>query len=94
MTTLTTRYVEYTRAVGQSEELDESSYFLPIALEREKRAVLQEIVGVEGRLPPLARFRQKKTGSRYAPKTASIAARISYSVQYARAQSRMNGIRF
>jgi hypothetical protein len=64
VTTLTAWYVEYTRTVGQSEELDESRYFLPIALGREKKAVLPEIVGVECRLPPLARFLQKKTGSR------------------------------
>jgi len=64
VTTLTAWYVEYTRAVGQSEELDESRYFLPIALEREKWSVLQEIVGVECRLPPLARLLQKNTGSR------------------------------
>ncbi len=32
---------------------------------------------------------QKKTGSLYAPNTASIAARVSYSVQYARAHSRI-----
>jgi hypothetical protein len=38
-------------------------------------------VGVKGGLPPLARFLQKKTGSRYAPNTDSIAARISYKVQ-------------
>ena len=64
MTTLTARYVEYTRAVGESEELDESRDFLPIALEREEWAVLLEIVGVECRLPPLARLLQKNTGSR------------------------------
>lgn len=64
MTTLAAWYVEYERAVGQGEDLDESRYFLPIALEREKGAVLQEIVGVECRLPPLARFLQKNTGSR------------------------------
>jgi hypothetical protein len=34
-------------------------------------------VGVKCRLPPLLRFPQKKTGSRYAPNTDSIAARIS-----------------
>jgi hypothetical protein len=62
--TLTAGYVEYTSAVGQREELDESRCFLPIALEREKWAVLQEIVGVECRLPPLARLFQKNTGSR------------------------------
>jgi hypothetical protein len=48
----------------QGEELDETRYFLSIPLEREKESVLPEIVGVECRLPPLARFLQKKTGSR------------------------------
>ena len=64
VTTLSARYVEYSGRVGQSEELDKSRYFLPIALEREKWAVLQEIVGVECRLPPLTRLLQKNTGSR------------------------------
>jgi hypothetical protein len=64
MSTLTARYVEYTRSFGQAEQLDETRDFLAVALEREKRAVLQEVVGVEGRLPPLFRFTQKKTGSR------------------------------
>jgi hypothetical protein len=77
---LTARYIQHARADWQTEQIDEACNFLSIALGREEEAVLTEIVGVECRLPPLARFRQKKTGSRYAPKTASIAARISYSV--------------
>jgi hypothetical protein len=74
---LPARYIENARANRKREQLDETRYFLAVALGREEKTVLTEIVGVEGRLPPLARFRQKKTGSRYAPKTASIAARIS-----------------
>ena len=74
---LPARYVEHARANRKSQQLDKARYFLSVALGREEKTVLTEIVGVECRLPPLARFRQKKTGSRYAPKTASIAARIS-----------------
>jgi hypothetical protein len=74
---LPARYIEYARANRKREQLDETRYFLAVALGREEKTVLTEIVGVEGRLPPLTRFCQKKTGSRYAPKTASIAARIS-----------------
>ena len=56
--------VEYTRPDRKPKDVDQPSYFLAIALEREERTVLQEIVGVECGLPPLARFGQKKTGSR------------------------------
>ena len=61
---LAARYIQHARANRKSKEIDEACYFLPIALEREKKTVLPEIVGVECRLPPLARFLQKKTGSR------------------------------
>lgn len=81
MAPLPARHIEHARANRQLEELNETRYFLAIALGREEEAVFPEIVGVESRLPPLARFLQKKTGSRYAPNTVSIAARISYSVQ-------------
>lgn len=77
MSALSARNVEYTRSDRQTQNLYETRRFLTIALGREKRCILQEIVVVERRLPPLARFFQKKTGSRYAPNTASIAARIS-----------------
>jgi hypothetical protein len=36
VTTLTAGYVKHTRAVGQSEELDEARYFLSVALGREE----------------------------------------------------------
>ena len=62
--TLPAWHVEYARADRKAKDVDQSSYFLAIALEGEERTVLQEIVGVECGLPPLARFRQKKTGSR------------------------------
>jgi hypothetical protein len=61
---LSARYVQNARANRKSKQIDEVRYFLSIALGREEKTVLTEIVGVEGRLPPLARFRQKKTGSR------------------------------
>jgi hypothetical protein len=57
-------YIEHARADRKTKELDEPCCLLSIALGREKEAVLPEIVVVECRLPPLARFRQKKTGSR------------------------------
>jgi hypothetical protein len=78
---LPARDVEYARCYRKSKQLDEARRLLAIALVREQQPVFQEIVGIEGRLPPLARFLQKKTGSRYAPNTDSIAARISYRVQ-------------
>ncbi len=81
MPSLTGWYIENASASGKSEQLDEARRFLPISLEGEKGTVLEQIVGVEGRLPPFFRFPQKNTGSRYAPNTLSIAARISYSVQ-------------
>jgi hypothetical protein len=61
---LSARYVQHASTNRKGEKLDEARYFLSIALGREEKTVLTEIVGVEGRLPPLARFRQKKTGSR------------------------------
>ena len=56
--------VEHARAGWQAEQLDEARGLLAVALGREKWAVLQEVVGVEGGLPPLFRFLQKNTGSR------------------------------
>ncbi|HEX9084414.1 MAG TPA: hypothetical protein VF836_06730 [Gemmatimonadaceae bacterium] len=61
---LSARNVEYARSHGQAEEIYETRRFLTIALGRKEQAVLQQIVGVEGGLPPLARLAQKKTGSR------------------------------
>jgi hypothetical protein len=79
--TLTTRDVEHTGADGEAKDLEDAANFLPIAAEAEKRFVFMEVAIVEERCPPLASVRtalaQKKTGSRYAPKTASIAALIS-----------------
>ena len=77
MPALAARHVENARFCRQSEQVYQARSLLAIPLGGEQKAVLEEIVGVECRLPPLARFLQKKTGSRYAPKTVSIAARIS-----------------
>jgi hypothetical protein len=64
MPPLAAGYVQKTRAVWQCKQIDKPGYLFSIAREREKQAVLPEIVGVECGLPPLARFLQKKTGSR------------------------------
>jgi hypothetical protein len=64
VTTLPAGHIQNARPNREGKQVDEARYFLSIALESEKRAVLQEIVGVECGLPPLARFLQKKTGSR------------------------------
>ncbi len=74
---LTTRNVENPRANRQSQQVNESRDFGACAFRCKQRAVLQQVVGVERGLPPLDSLLQKKTGSRYAPKTDSIAARIS-----------------
>jgi hypothetical protein len=64
VSSLSARDVQYSRADGKAEKIYKARCFLAIALGREEETVFQEIVGVEGRLPPLARFLQKKTGSR------------------------------
>ena len=64
MPALSTRHIKHARANRKRKQLDETRYFLAVALGRKEKAVLTEIVGVECRLPPLARLGQKKTGSR------------------------------
>jgi hypothetical protein len=54
VSSLSARDIEYARSNRQPEQIYEARCFLAIALGREKRAVLQQIVGIEGRLPPLA----------------------------------------
>jgi hypothetical protein len=61
---LTARDIEYPRARRQSQDVDHSSDFVTVALEREDRLVFEQIVRVEIRLPPFAFPAQKKTGSR------------------------------
>lgn len=77
MTTLTTGHIEDLGADRKLHYLDESTDFNAVALEIEYGLVLPEVMGVEGRLPPLRSRTQKNTGSLYAPKTDSSAARIS-----------------
>jgi hypothetical protein len=64
VSSLSARNIEHARSDRQAEQIDEARCFLTIALGRKEEPVFQEIVGIEGRLPPLARFLQKKTGSR------------------------------
>jgi hypothetical protein len=55
--------VEYPSSDRQPQYVYDSCDFLPIALQREYRLILEQILGIEIRLPPL-RFYQKNTGSR------------------------------
>jgi hypothetical protein len=61
---LSARYIQHASANRKGEKLDEAPYFLSIPLGRKEKTVFAEIVGVEGRLPPLTRLLQKNTGSR------------------------------
>ncbi len=70
-------YVQNPRANRKSENVNEPGDFRAIGDRIKNRLVLPEVMGVEGRLPPLPGLGQKNTGSLYAPNTSSIAARIS-----------------
>ena len=68
----------------EAQDLDQAGHLSAVARQIEDGLVLQQVVGIDVRCPPLARLppappcrAQKKTGSRYTPKTSSIAARIS-----------------
>jgi len=74
---LTTRCIENARADGKSQNFDDTSNFGAVTLCSEDRRVFEEIMRIEIAFPPLRLSTQKNTGSRYAPKTSSIAARIS-----------------
>lgn len=102
---LPARYVEEPRAGRESKHLQQAPDLRAIFGQAEDRLELQQVLRTEVRRPPLTRCgrgvaaslfprRQKNTGSRYAPNLSSMAWRISYRVQLARAQSRMNGMRF
>lgn len=66
--TLPARHVEDARAGGQLQDLEQTRDLSSVTLEREERFVLQQVLGVEVRRPPVGlRGGQKKTGSRYAP---------------------------
>jgi hypothetical protein len=67
MSSLAAWNVEDSRARRKAEDVDQARDFAAIALEREQRLVLEQIVIVEVRLPPLGALllgAQKKTGSR------------------------------
>lgn len=67
VTALAARDIEYARARWKSEHVDQPRGFMSIALEREQRFVLEQVLVVEVRLPPLVPLLscgQKKTGSR------------------------------
>ncbi len=76
---LTARRIQDARADRQTKQLDYPPSFGAIALGREDRTVFPEVMRIEIVFPPLPprSVGQKKTGSRYAPNTSSIAARIS-----------------
>ena len=82
VSSLSAGYIENTRFRWKPKHFDDARHLAPIALEREQRLILPQVLGVEIPSPPLGLpRRQKNTGSRYAPNTLSSAARISYSVQ-------------
>jgi hypothetical protein len=67
MSSLAAWNVEDSRARRKAEDVDQARDFAAIALEREQRLVLEQIVIVEVRLPPFGALglrAQKKTGSR------------------------------
>ena len=77
MPSLATRDVEDPRTDRQLENVQQPGDIAAVLLGSEQRLVLEQVVGVEIRRPPFGPCAQKKTGSRYAPKTSSIARRIS-----------------
>jgi hypothetical protein len=67
VSSLAARNVEDARAGRKAEDVDQARNLAAIALEREQRLVLEQILIVEVRLPPLGALflgAQKKTGSR------------------------------
>jgi hypothetical protein len=78
---LPTRAIKHPGPTGECQQFNESRDLPPILREIKERFVLLEVLLVEVGGPPRAARAQKNTGSRYAPKTSSSAARISYSVQ-------------
>ena len=83
VTSLSARDVEHALAGRKPKQVDESSNFAAIASKIEDGLVLEQIVRVEVLSPPVVFYgrpnatAQKNTGSRYAPNTVSMAARIS-----------------
>ena len=68
VSSLTARAIEHPCAGGQTEDLEQPRHLATIALEREEWLVLEDVVGVEVRRPPICRAAlttpQKNTGSR------------------------------
>ncbi|HZK79385.1 MAG TPA: hypothetical protein VFC35_10780 [Gemmatimonadaceae bacterium] len=52
MPPLSTRHIQDSRSVGQSQNVDYASGFTAISLEREDGLVLEKVSGIEIRLPP------------------------------------------
>jgi len=77
VSSLPARDVKNSGSMRKAQNVNDTGCFVSVALEREDWLILEQIPGVEIRLPPLGCFSQKKTGSLYAPNTSSIAARIS-----------------
>ena len=77
MPALTAWSIEYARPDRESKNFYDPRSFRAIALSGEYRRVLEKVMRIEIAFPPLRLASQKNTGSRYAPKTSSIAARIS-----------------
>lgn len=61
---LSARDIENPRSHWKAEHVDDPRCFLAIPLEREDRLILEQIMGVEIRLPPFGGLFQKNTGSR------------------------------
>ncbi len=61
---LPARHIENPGSNRKREHVDQPRYFASRAFRRKKGTVLEEIVGVESRLPPLGSLFQKNTGSR------------------------------
>ena len=61
---LAARDVENSRSHWKAEHVDDPRCFLAIPLECEDGLILEQIMGVEIRLPPFGGLFQKKTGSR------------------------------
>ncbi|HYS70545.1 MAG TPA: hypothetical protein VEM14_09915 [Gemmatimonadaceae bacterium] len=61
---LAARNVQNARSDRQFKKFDDTRHLAAVALRGEERSVLKEIVGVEGRFPPLTLPGQKNTGSR------------------------------
>ena len=53
MPSLSAWYVQHARSHGESQDVDYPSRFVTIAFGRENRLILEQILGIEIRFPPL-----------------------------------------